>query len=566
MARKSKYQQESASQKSTLWKAGLYVRLSREDGDKIESESISSQKSILQDFVSAHSDLNVVDIYVDDGWSGTDFARPDFSRMLDDIRKKRINCVVVKDLSRFGRNYVEAGKYLEVVFPMFKIRFIAVNDNIDSIGNPTSMNNVVVPFKNIINDEYCRDISIKVRTALDIRRKQGQFIGSFALYGYKKDDSDRHKLIIDDEAAEVVRLIYKRFLNGVSILGISRQLNDEGILCPAAYKRQKGLKYSHFSAAQNLLWCDSSVRRILTNQMYIGNMVQKKNETVSYKVHIAQGVPKDKWIVVEGTHDGIISKDDFEMVQTILSRDTRVSPGTGKLTLFAGLLRCPDCGRAMQKRTVIQPYRTYNYYVCGTYRKMHSRACTKHMIRADVLEEAVLTTLNQYIRLAVDFKSLADKISATNRADSILARLQTQIKAKENEIADSKRILLDLYPDFKSGLISKEQYLALKERYESNVINVQKSIGEIQKQIEEYNSGLENNRFLTMFLRYHGLEQLSREVLLELIDIIYIHEGGGIEIHLKCQDAFELAMEYAEQNRHILTEEQATLVRAVGAI
>lgn len=549
MARTSKYQQYTASQNSALWSAGLYVRLSREDGDKVESESISSQKSILQDFISARSDIEITDFYVDDGWSGTDFDRPDFCRMLDDIRQKRINCVVVKDLSRFGRNYVEAGKYLEVVFPMFKVRFIAVNDNIDSIDNPTSMNNVIVPFKNIINDEYCRDISTKVRTALDIRRKQGQFIGSFALYGYKKDENDHHRLIIDDEAAEVVRLIYKRFLSGESIIGISRQLNEQDVPCPAAYKRQKGLKYRHTCAADKPLWCDSSVRRILTNEMYIGNMVQKKNETISYKVHVAQGVPKDKWIVVKGTHDGIVSKEDFEEVQTLLSRDTRVSPNTSKLALFAGLLRCPDCGRAMQKRTVSQPHKTYHYYACGTYRKMHSHACTKHMIRSDVLEEAVLTTLNQYIRLAVDFKSLAERISAANRADGGAVRLQNQIKAKENEVADYNRVLLDLYPDFKSGLITKEQYIALKERYENSIARAKKNIEDLQKQIAEYEGGLENNRFLNTFLKYHSFEKLTRVILLELVEVIYIHEGGGVEIHLKCQDAFELAVEYVEQHK-----------------
>lgn len=553
MARTSKYQQESASHKSVLWNAGLYVRLSREDGDKPESESISSQKSILQDFVSAHTDLNIEDFYVDDGWSGTDFDRPDFRRMMEDIGKRRINCVIVKDLSRFGRNYVEAGKYLEVVFPMFKIRFIAVNDNIDSIENPASINNVIVPFKNILNDEYCRDISTKVRTALDIRRKQGQFIGSFAIYGYKKDENDRHKLIIDDEAAEIVRLIYKEFLSGESIIGISRHLNEMGALCPTAYKMQKGIKYRHSHAAcQSLLWCDSSIRRILTNEMYIGNMVQKKSETISYKVHIAQGVPKSKWIVVEGTHDGIVSKEDFEKVQALLSRDMRISPNTGKLSLFAGLLRCPDCGRAMQKRTVSQPYKTYHYYACGTYRKMHSRACTKHMIRSDVLEEAVLTTLNQYIRLAVDFKSLTDEINKLNCIDDKVAKLQNQIKAKQNEIAESNRILLDLYPDFKSGLLSKEQYLALKERYENNIIKAEKSIESLRKQAEECSGELENNEFLNTFLKYHRFEKLTREVLLELVEVIYIHEGGGVEIHLKCQDAFELTMEYVEQHKNAL--------------
>ena len=209
MARTSKYISENTAPiYSEVWNAGLYIRLSKEDGDKPESESISSQKAILERFTADRPEINLYDIYIDDGWSGTDFDRPSFRKMISDITEKRLNCVIVKDLSRFGRNYVEAGKYLETIFPLFNIRFISVNDCIDSFENPQSVNNVIVPFKNIINDEYCRDISIKVRSALDIRRRQGKFIGSFAAYGYKKDPADHNKLIVDEQAAEIVKLIF----------------------------------------------------------------------------------------------------------------------------------------------------------------------------------------------------------------------------------------------------------------------------------------------------------------------------------------------------------------------
>lgn len=554
MARTSKYQvTNTASQNATLWNAGLYVRLSREDGDKLESESVSSQKSIIEDFILLHNDINIVDFYVDDGWSGTDFDRPDFQRMMEDIRNKKVNCVIVKDLSRFGRNYVEAGKYLEVVFPMFKIRFIAINDNIDSIGNPSSMNTVMVPFKNIMNDEYCRDISTKVRSALDARRRQGKFIGSFALYGYKKDENDHHKLVVDEEAAEVVREIYGKFLSGYSIIGIARYLNEAGVLCPSEYKRRQGMKYNHPQTSKKAgLWNDRTVRRILTNEMYIGNMVQKKNEMISYKVHISQAVNKDRWIVVHDTHDAIISKEDFEKVQSLLSRDTRTPPHMPQLSVFAGFLKCADCGRAMQKRTVSQPYKTYHYYACGTYRKMHSGVCTKHMIRSDTLENAVLTTLNKYIQLAVDFDKLIESINANSNADRQSQRLQNQIAAKQKEIAEAQKILLDLYPDFKTGLISKEQYLALKEKYEGNISKEQTAIEEIIVQMSKLAEGVENNEFVSTFIKYHGLKELSREVLVELVENIYIHEGGAVEIHLKCEDAFGLAAEYIEQNKMLL--------------
>ena len=219
-----------------------YIRLSREDGDKIESESISSQRAILEGFLRDRPEIIYYDSYIDDGWSGTDFDRPAFQRMLADITSKKINSVIVKDLSRFGRNYVEAGKYLETVFPLFNVRFIAVNDQIDSISNPASANSIIVPFKNIINDEYCRDISMKVRSALDIRRRQGKFIGSFAPYGYQKDERDHNKLMIDREAAQTVREIFEKFLNGYGILSIARLLNEKGVPNPSVYKAEKGLK------------------------------------------------------------------------------------------------------------------------------------------------------------------------------------------------------------------------------------------------------------------------------------------------------------------------------------
>ena len=401
MARTSKYQTfNTVFAPSFEWNAGLYIRLSREDGDKLESESVGTQKALLERFITEHPTINLFDYYIDDGWSGTDFERPAFQRMMADITTKKINCVIVKDLSRFGRNYVEAGKYLETVFPLFKIRFISVNDMIDA-ENPASINNIIVPFKNIINDEYCRDISMKVRSALDIRRRQGKFIGSFAAYGYKKDENDNNKLIIDEPSAEIVRKIFAEFIDGNSIIGITRELNEQKIPNPSTYKKLHN---------GNGLWNDSTVRRILTNELYIGNLVQKKNEVISYKIHIAKPVERKNRIVVENTHEPIISKCDFYKVQSLLKRDTRISPNKGKLSVLSGFIKCADCGRAMQKRTVKQGTKIYEYYVCSTYKKNH--LCTKHAVRAEILEEAVLTFLNKYIKLAVDFDRLRDKISS----------------------------------------------------------------------------------------------------------------------------------------------------------
>lgn len=554
MARKSKYAAPAAPAERTF-SVGLYIRLSREDGDKAESESVSAQRALLEGFVSERPSFEIYDRYVDDGWSGTNFNRPGFLRMLEDIRAKRVNCVIVKDLSRFGRNYVEAGKYLEIVFPLFGIRFISVNDRIDSLEDPSSMNTVLVPFRNIMNDEYCRDISAKVRSSLDIRRRQGMFIGSFAAYGYRKDPNDRHKLLIDGEAAETVRLIYEKFLAGYGVLAIARLLNERGVLNPSAYKRSKGLLYRHPQTAQDGLWTDSSVRRILTDELYIGNLVQKKREVISYKVHATKAVEKSGRIVIEGTHEPIVPREDFFRVQSLLQRDTRTSPKSDRLSVFAGFLKCADCGRAMQKRTVTQPYKTYEYYACATYRKMHAGACTKHMIRADLLEEAVLVFLNKYIALAVDFDRLLSKIDETKGKAARSARLEADNSRRKGEIAEAERMLIELYPDLKNGLLSREQYLALKEKYEAQIGRAKAAIAEAERARAEAEKTGGANAFVASFKKHRGLEKLTREVLAELVEDIRIHEGGAVEIRMKCRDEFLLAMEYIGQNTAALPAE-----------
>lgn len=541
MARVSKYQTIDTAflRPRFVWNAGLYIRLSREDGDKAESESVSSQRAILERFISAHPEINLYDNYIDDGWSGTDFNRPAFQRMLADITGKRVNCVIVKDLSRFGRNYVEAGKYLETVFPLFNIRFISVNDNIDSSENPQSVNNVIVPFKNIINDEYCRDISMKVRSALDIRRRQGKFIGSFAAYGYKKDETDHNRLIIDEYAAQTVRLIYDEFLKGYSIIGITRKLNDTGILNPSAYRKQNG---------ERGLWTDSTVRRILTNELYIGNLVQKKNETVSYKIHVAKQVEESRRITVKNTHEGIVARDDFYKVQALLRRDTRTSPSADKLSVFAGFIKCADCGRAMQKRAVKQKNKLYAYYVCSSYKRLHR--CSKHAVRVDLMEQTVLAFLNKYIKIAVDFDKVIEKMNAEEKKKSTNKRLQSELDLQKKELIKTQNILTDLYPDYKNGVLGKAQYMALKEQYDNRAVAIQSAIERLEKQIKTNENGLYgSNEFIETFKKYRGLKELSRDVVIELIENIFIHDDGTIEIRLKCKNLFEEAAEYLRQDK-----------------
>ncbi len=546
MARKSKYGQPSGKPSTRLWKPALYVRLSREDGDREESDSIANQRDMLAEFAAAQDDLAAPAFYTDDGFTGTDFDRPGFRRMMDDLRAGTVNCVIVKDLSRFGRNYVGVGEYLEQVFPLLDVRFISVNDRVDSFLDPRSVNNLVVPFKNIINDEYCRDISNKVRASLDLKRRQGKFIGSFASYGYRKDPADHSRLLVDGQAAAVVRDIFDWFVGGMSVLGIAKRLNEMGVPNPSAYKRRQGMNYRH-PASDKLdgLWPDSSVRRILRNRLYTGTMVQGKTRIKSYKLHVSEAVPEADWMEVAATHEAIIPAELFERAQALFTRDTRTAPAQKEVYLFSGFLRCADCGRAMHRKTISQPYGDYHYYICSTFKKQHSGACTKHTIRSDRLEQAVLEALRHQIALAVEMDELVAEINRSSTRGHNAKRLLDERAQLEAEREHVEQMKLSLYPDWKAGDISREEYHQLKAQFEQRQAGLDGRIAAVQARIDEVQNGVdETNSFLAQFVQYRSLQKLTREAVIELIDMIYVHEGGGITIQFKFSDAYAAAKEY----------------------
>lgn len=540
-----------------IWQAALYVRLSREDGDKNESDSIVNQKVLLEEFVRLESDIEVFDIYVDDGWTGTNFDRPQFRRMEADLYKKKVDCVIVKDLSRFGRNYIDSGHYFERVFPLMDVRFISITDNVDSVKNPQSMNNIMVPFKNLINDEYCRDISNKVRSSLDIKRKQGKHIGSFACYGYMKDPNDKNHLVPDPEVADVVRDIFQWYVEGYSIIGITKKLNDLGILNPTSYKQNKGFKYRHPQIKINDgLWAESSVKAVLTNRMYVGDMVQGRNKIKSYKVQVAQRQPQDKWIIVENTHEAIISREVFEKAQSIITRRTRTTPGERIVNVFAGLVRCADCKKAMNRKHIKQSYGIYTYYMCSTFKKMHKGACTKHTIRLEKLEEAVLAAIRLQIQLAVDMKQAIDSINESPIVNKQSSQLQKLLENAQKEEKSAESMMLDLYPDWKMGMISTEEYQKLKAMFESKRELARQKMKEINMQMAEMEKGQDSaNEFIQNFIKYQNVNTLTRDLLVSLVDMIYVYEGGDIHIDFKFQSPFLLAKEFIENNADALDEE-----------
>ena len=303
-----------------VYRTAIYCRLSREDGDKVESNSIASQRAICEDYIARHDDLEIVcEPFVDDGYSGVSFNRPNFKKLEDAIRKGAIDCIVVKDLSRFSRNYIDGGRYLEKIFPQLGIRFIAVNDAYDSLTGDPQSDSFVIPFKNLINDSYCKDISMKIRSSLEVKQKNGEFVGAFAPYGYKKSPDNKNQLIVDEAVSEYVQMIFAMYKDGFSIGRIAARLNQMGVLSPMEYKHSAGVKFDTvFKTGDTAKWTYKAVQRILTNEVYIGVLAQGKRGTPNYKVRVVQPKDEIEWVKVEGAHEALVSYEDFMAVKTMM--------------------------------------------------------------------------------------------------------------------------------------------------------------------------------------------------------------------------------------------------------
>lgn len=473
--------------------------------------------------------------------------------MIADIKARRVTCVVVKDLSRFCRNAVDGGYYLDNVFVSLQVRFIAINNCLDTFSDNMNAATrcISVGVQNVINESVAATTSVNVRGTLNVNREKGQFIGSFPTYGYAKSPDDHHQLIIDEEPAAVVRQIYAWFIAGKSIIGIAKELNERGIPNPSMYKRLKGMKYRHPAGASNDgLWPDSSVRRILTNEMYIGNMVQGKNTTISYKIKKCRAIPKEEWIIVEGTHEPIIEKDTFYQAQALFNKNIRKSPTKSEVDLFSGLVRCADCHRIMNKKTNQHSYGTYHYYRCATARKMKKSACGNHTIRIDKMQHTVMVTIQKMVELAVQMSEALSKINRdpqrVKESDHLWQSLETLTSQREKEY----RMQLDLYPDWKSGVITQQEYLALKAKIAEKIAVLDTKIENVKKTLDAYAHGIDDeNAFITAFKKYENFTELTRGMLVELVDEILVHDNASIDVNFKFADAYQQVVEYIELNK-----------------
>ncbi|MDR2753577.1 MAG: recombinase family protein [Oscillospiraceae bacterium] len=502
------------------YKTGIYCRLSVDDGNAGESMSIGNQKAMLTEYVQSQG-WSIEEVYADDGWSGTNFDRPNFRRMIGDIERGRINCVVVKDLSRLGRNYILCGQYTEIYFPQKNVRFVALNDGIDSLHS----NNDIAPFKNILNDMYAKDISTKVRAALRAKARRGEFLGTHAPYGYLRDPNNKHKLVVNPEVSGHVQRIFDMVTTGHSIHSIRNVLRADGILSPGDYARFRKHDPADGPFAPIYQWDKSTVRNIVRNQHFCGDMVQCRKRIESYRTHKHVRNPREDWVVVEGTHEGIIGRQQWDAAQKILEGRSFRIQNADEPHLFSGLLWCHDCGRKMAHHLRAS---AGHYYSCGRYRAEGPSACTSHHIKAEVLSELVLRDIQKHAELlGSDTDKAVKRITAATCADeerrlsTAKKELVTQRKRQTEILSHIKK----MYEQHLKGKLPEELFQTFLQDYEAENTTLCGSLQTLEDTVRNLESNKADASQFLALLRQHGdLTELTRPVLMTLVNKISISE------------------------------------------
>lgn len=547
---------ETNNDESLIWRFAKYERLSKEDMIKGESRSITSQNMTIENHINQlllnGENVSIVDTYVDDGESGMyENNRINFQRMITDIESSKINAIIVCDLSRMFRNDADQKYYLEYYFKSKKVRIISCSlPQLDTFYDPNSIYKLDVKFQGVMNANYVIENSIKIKERLSMWRKQGAFVGSFAPYGYQKDPKDYHALIIDKDAADIVKDIYDWFVyEGLSIKKTVEKLNNLGIVNPSEYKRQKGFKYKNPSTSVNsTLWSDRTVRNILERQYYIGNMDQHRSESkfTEDKKIVVQIDTRDKEEITLNTHEPIVEKRTFELAQKLLTRDRRTSPTQKNSYLFSGFLSCGDCRKSMTAKKA----KNTVYYYCSTYLGRSKSACTKHTIREDKLKEIILKLIQFQISLAVSMSEQIEKINRSNKINTISSRIEKLLSSNQVELKKQENILDSIYFDWKNEDITREQYQRIKQNAEDKILQLKNTLKELMEEKSKLQFNInENNKFLETFIRYQNITSLNHEILVELIDKIFIYENNNVETRFNYQDEYKLTLEFINNNK-----------------
>lgn len=520
----------------------LYLRLSKEDLDKLDSgdssASIKNQKLLLTDYAIEHG-FRITKVYSDDDFSGLYDNRPGFEQLIEDAKLGKFKIIIAKSQSRFTRNMEHMEHYLHNVFPLLGIRFIGVVDNIDT---SVKGNKKARQINGLINEWYCEDLSENIKSTFKAKMRDGQFIGSSCQYGYVKDPKNHNHLIIDEYAADVVRRIYNLFLQGYGKSKIARILSEDGILTPSQYKREVlEQKYHNPNEKSNSLWSYQTVLGILKSRTYIGDVVQNKAETISYKSRTKRHLPEDQWIIVENMHESIIEKDVWYKVQELLKNKTAPVNPDGKVGLFAGKFYCKECQKAMQRYYPITKdgRRVFSHYVCGTFKKMGKNFCLMHKINKDELEDIVLKQIQIEARKILT----QDDINELNNVKVLQSHnnnIQTQIQQLNKQIEEQEKYKRKTYENYMDEIISKDDYKRYSSEYQDNIDNLKEKIGRLEKS-QETNESIKHDydEWVRNFKDYINIEHLDREIVTHLIKRIEIDKDGNIYIQFMFSNPYE---------------------------
>ena len=530
-----------SNQKTKSFRVGLYIRLSREDGDKEESSSVTNQREILKRYVSEQENFFIVKEYVDDGWTGTNFDRPKFKEMIEDIEAGIIDTVITKDLSRLGRERLGVGHYTEIYFPEHNVRYIALLDNIDTYMDE-GMNDMA-PFKGVINDMYVRDISKKIRSSLIERKKAGNFLGVTAPYGYKKDPNNKFHLVINEKEAEVVKRVFRLYLEGNGLTKIAQILTKDGVPVPGESRNiGKTRKTALYSS-----WKQTTIRRILDNRVYLGELVQFKRRKINYKSKRRITVPEEERYICKGTHEAIIDEEDFNTVQNILKKNKSFK-GTKHDYLFKGLLYCAECGARLNitySNYALKKYGEYRYTtICYSYSRLYSDICTRHSNSIPELEEVLIKHIKEVCSRYIN-ENLQDELISMAKKQRQLELKQIsnekRLETLEQKIADIGLYIKNLYMDKVKGVVSENDYISLVSDFTKDRDNLIKEKEELITIINNQKPQIDETAKIEKLAKeFISLEKPTKQLLNELIEKITISENKEINIYFKFNELNEM--------------------------
>lgn len=552
-------------EKQPIYHAALYLRLSNQklNEELGESDSIVNQEALLRSHLKSYPDIEIKQIFKDDGWTGVNFNRPGFQKMMQKIYDNEIDCVVVKDLSRLGRNHTETGKYITRVFPAFGVRFIAVNDHIDTVNSNSDADNFIIPFKDLLNDSYSRDISMKIRSARAVKNAEGDFGGGFYVYGYEINPDDKNHYVIDPEAADVVRKIYRWTFDGLGSTEIVRRLETMHIPSPSEHKRKKKLGSKYVPGDHK--WNIYQIYRILRNDVYTGTLRLGKTTTPNYKVKKIIHKPEEEQYVFHDNHEAIIPKNEFDLMQDLLSRDCRVSTKNGssyaQVYPLVGYVFCADCGGSMVVKTTYSKGRHYRYYVCGE-NKRDRKLCSTHTISYEKLTAIVLDALNIHLKTLVKMEEVFHdkdlKIVAQPEIEKLQIRIGKMLEEKYRLTEQVKHLLTD----YKEGILLEEEYLELKADYEKQIAEIESDAADLELQKQNQVVAEQSNMAWIRKYRDIGvLKELSRRDVVTFIDRIEVKDADHVRISFRFGDEYKRVLRnLKKESENDLAEERQVAV------